>query len=130
MVMLAKGNGTVLRSAFFTATLAYTVLGAVSLPAAFAIRITRRELVSSAPYAVLWLVSQALLMVCFGLVKPVFGNVILASRGFFSVIVGAALSFFGMRGLDADIPARQWLRRAAAALLMIAAIAIYSRAVA
>ena len=130
MVMLAKGNGTVLRSAFFTAVLAYTVLGAVSLPAAFAIRVTRRELASSAPYAVLWLVSQALLMVCFGLVKPVFGNVILASRGFFSVIVGAALPFFGLRGLDADIPARQWVRRAVAALLMIAAIAIYSRAVA
>lgn len=130
MVLLLKGDGHILRSAFFTTALAYTALGLVSLPAAFALRINRRELSLSAPYAALWLVSQVLLMVCFGLVKPVFGNVILASRGFFSVIVGAALSFFGLRGLDADIPARQWVRRAIAALLMIAAIAIYSRAVA
>ena len=65
-------------------------------------------------------------MTCFALVAPVFGNVILASRGIFSVLLGALLAVIGIRGVDANISKKQWIRRAIAALLMVLAIGIYS----
>ncbi|MBR2363676.1 MAG: hypothetical protein IKA79_00605, partial [Lentisphaeria bacterium] len=69
---------------------------------------------------------QVFLMGCFALVLPVFGNVILASRGLFSVVLGAMLSFVGLQKLDAVISRKQWILRAIAAILMIGAIAVYS----
>lgn len=80
----------------------------------------------SAPYAVLWFFSQIALSTCFAMILPVFANVILAFRGPFSVIMGAALSYFSIHGFDAKMSQKHWMQRALAALLMIIAITIYS----
>ena len=124
---LKQGGTSVLRSALFVTTLAYAILGAVSLPGIFVLKLSRPQLVGGMPYAALWLVSQALLLTCFGFIAPVFGNIILSTRGIFSVLLGWVLMRCGAK-LDADLPASQWIQRAAAALLMIGAVALYASA--
>ena len=62
----------------------------------------------------------------FSLVLPVFANVILASRGIISVVLGALLCYFGYKSVDADIPLKMWIKRAIAAIIMITAIALYA----
>ncbi|MBO4344940.1 MAG: hypothetical protein J5833_04245, partial [Victivallales bacterium] len=69
---------------------------------------------------------QIVLLAGYALVKPVFGNVILATRGIFSVLIGAALPLFGLAALDSQIPMRKWVQRGIAAVIMLAAIAVYS----
>ena len=115
-----------LRSALAAVAACYTTLGILMLPGLFFCRITRRQLAKGAPYAALWFFSQVALLCCFAAILPVFGNVILASRGFISVLLGAVLSRLGVRDCDADLSASQWALRGVGALLMIAAIALYS----
>ena len=116
------------RAAFAATSISYTTLGLLSLPALFFFK-PDKTFVLSFPYALFWLLSQAALLACYGLLLPVFGNVILASRGMFSVLLGAILAYCGIKGVDAQISRAQWIRRAIAALLMILAIGIYSWAV-
>ena len=116
------------RAALAATTLSYTALGTLSLPALIFFK-PDKTFHLSLPYALFWLLSQAALLACYGLLLPVFGNVILASRGMFSVLLGAILAYCGIKGVDAQISRAQWIRRAIAALLMILAIGIYSWAV-
>ena len=120
-----SGLGTV-RSAFTATSLSYTALGLASLPGLLIFKPDRKFFPLSAPYALIWLLSQAALLSCFALVLPVFGNVILASRGMFSVILGALAAAVGLKGIEARISRAQWIRRGFAALLMVLAIAVYS----
>ena len=117
-----------LRSAFAATMTNYVVLGILTLPGLFFFK-PDKTFHLSIPYAAFWLLSQAALMTCFALVAPVFGNVILASRGIFSVLLGVLLAVLGIRGVDAHISKKQWIRRGIAALLMVLAIGIYSKAV-
>lgn len=114
------------RSAMAVVPLLYTSLGLLLLPGVFFYKPGKEHFCKAFPHAVLWLISQVFLLACFGMVLPVFGNVILATRGIFSVILGALLPIFGLAALDSQIPAKMWIRRGIAALLMLAAIAIYS----
>ena len=121
----ASGH-SLLHSTFATAALAYTALGAVSLPFIYRFRPTRDQICKVFPYSLIWLTSQVSLFACFAMIKPVFGNVILATRGLFSVVFGALLPFIGLASLDSKISRRKWIQRGFAALLMALAIAIYS----
>lgn len=123
---LVDSGFSVARSAVITTVAAYTTLGIFSLPGLFLLKATKPQLAASLPTAAFWLVSQVMLIFCFALVMPVFGNVLLACRGAFSVGLGALFALLGWRNLDADITKRQWIRRAVAAGLMIVAIALYS----
>ncbi|MBE6358451.1 MAG: hypothetical protein E7057_04295 [Lentisphaerae bacterium] len=119
-------NWSKLHSALATVPLMYAVLGMMAAPALFFLKPDRGQLGKALPYAVLWLISQVLLLCCFAFLQPVFGNVILATRGVFSVAAGAALPYFGLAALDSKIPVSLWIRRVVAALVMLGAIALYS----
>ena len=124
--LTSYGGGTPLFCSFAVVTMVYTILGVLTLPALFILKPDGRQMLEGAPYAILWLASQVLLFVCFLNLKPVFGNVILATRGIFSVLAGLLLPYMGMAALDSNIPMRLWVRRIIAALMMIGAIALYS----
>ena len=115
-----------LRSSLAVVPLMYTVLGVLCLPALFFFKPDKKQLTYAFPYALLWLISQVLLLCCYAFLRPVFGNVILATRGIFSVLAGAALPYFGLAALDSAIPLSMWIRRGIAALVMLGAIALYS----
>ena len=78
------------------------------------------------PFSLLWLGSQMTLLICFGLIGPVFGNVIQSSRGLFSVIFGVVVCRLGVYVMEKSASGKLWLRRALAALLMIGGIACFS----
>lgn len=124
--MRAYSNTGAFHSSFLVITLVYTLLGILTLPVLIWMKPCRRELLEGAPYAALWLLSQILLFVCFSNLRPVFGNVILAIRGVFSVIAGLLLPYVGLAALDSKIPLRLWIRRIIAAVMMVGAIALYS----
>ncbi|MBQ9787597.1 MAG: hypothetical protein IJW33_05460 [Lentisphaeria bacterium] len=124
--MRQYSNFSTFRSSFAVVTMIYTVLGMLMLPVLFRLKTDKEQLKEGLPYAILWLLSQVLLFACFANLKPVFGNVILATRGIFSVAAGLLLPYMGLAALDSKIPMSLWMRRIAAALLMIGAIALYS----
>jgi len=117
-----------MRSSVTVATIIYSILGICSLPFLFFFKLSRKQVVYAAPNAVLWIASQVMLMVCFALLLPVFANVILATRGIFSVLLGALLSAAGLSKFDSQISLTQWVKRGISACAMILAIAIYSLA--
>ena len=125
VLCLVESGLSPLRSAFAATMTNYVALGILTLPGLFFFK-PDKTFHLSAPYAAFWLLSQVSLMTCFALVAPVFGNVILASRGIFSVLLGALLVVIGIQGVDAHISRKQWIRRGIAALLMVIAIGIYS----
>lgn len=114
------------RSALVVVPFIYSWLGILTLPLLFYCRPSRDQINKVTPYAVLWLISQVSLLCCFAFLRPVFGNVILATRGIFSVFAGFLLPRFGLAALDSRIPLSLWLRRIVAALLMLGAITLYS----
>lgn len=79
------------------------------------------------PFAAAWLGAMLLLFGCFGAVGVVFGNIVQASRGLISILIGWLVSAAGHVHLEARASLGVWLRRAVAAVLMILAIVLFSR---
>ena len=73
-----------------------------------------------------WIVSMWGLYISFGLIGASFGNVVQASRGVISLLLGIILSRFAINGLEQRQSVAVWLRKAAAALLMFGAIVLYA----
>ena len=115
-----------MRSSIAAASLIYTALGITTLPLLFFLKLSRKQIVYAAPNAVLWISSQIMLMACFALLMPVFANVILATRGIFSVLLGALLAAVGLSKFDSNITRSQWIKRGISACAMTLAITIYS----
>lgn len=82
----------------------------------------RADWVAAAQYAAAWLTSMIGLYACFGLLGAVFGNVMQSTRGIQSVVIGAVLARLGWHDLEQRLDRGTLLRRAAAAVLMTAAI--------
>ncbi|MBR7130623.1 MAG: hypothetical protein IKC82_01360 [Lentisphaeria bacterium] len=129
VIQVSRASGfSTLRSALATVPFLYTALGILLLPGLWFFKPDKEQLCRVTPYAILWLSSQVLLFCCFSRLQPVFGNVILATRGIFSVIAGILLSRYGFAETEAGLSWKMWLRRIVAALVMLGAIGLYSAA--
>lgn len=80
---------------------------------------------AAAWYGGVWLGGMAALYACFGLLGPVFGNVLQSSRGILAVVFGAALAHLGWHELEQRVDRATLVRRVVATVLMTAAIAAY-----
>ena len=104
----------------------YALCGCLMLPlAGLHGRRQRADWLAAAEYGAAWLASMVGLYACFGLIGAVFGNVMQSTRGLMSVMLGAVLAQMGWHDLEQRIDRGTLLRRAAAAVLMTAAIAMY-----
>ena len=126
VLCFVNSNIPTMKSAVIATTAGYTVLGIVSLPGLFFIKFDGKRFCQSFGYAFPWLLSQIMLIACFATLLPVFGNVLLAMRGVFSVVLGIILSCVGLHDWDAHISKKQWALRGFSALIMILAVALYS----
>ncbi len=130
LVRFALGGGSgpwaVLRASLFALCVLYSALGAVCWGVLARQGFRGRLLWASAPFCGFWYASQVLLFMCFGAVGPVYGNVLNALRGVFSVLLGLLLSRTGWVRGEVRVPAAMWARRAVAALLIVLGIALYS----
>lgn len=121
-------GGSVARYTFFAACVIYVVGGAFSL-AALALQGAplreewRRWVV---PYAACWFAAMLALFACFALCGLVLGNIVQSTRGLVSVAIGWGLARAGRTELEEKVPASVVARRVAAALLVVAAMALYA----
>jgi hypothetical protein len=105
----------------------YFVTGVVALFCLKPLKITPRMIVGALPQGVCWIISMLGLYVCFGLVGAAFGNVLQASRGIISLLLGVMLSTFVIQHSDEQKQsAKVWIRKGIAALLMFGAIVMYA----
>lgn len=125
-MVLAADSGDIVSAGIAVTMLCYVTLGIFSLPFLAKVRITRRMLLDALPFAALWLLSQISLLICFGILRPVFGNVIQSSRCIFSVLLGCLACHLGWDVMEQKASLMTWIRRAIAALLMIGGIACFS----
>jgi hypothetical protein len=85
----------------------------------------RRDGIAAMQYAAAWLGGMVALYACFGLVGAVFGNVLQATRGVMAISIGALLARAGWHDLEERVDRATFLRRLAAAGLMVVAIVLY-----
>ena len=81
------------------------------------------------PYGICWYLAMVVLFVCFGLVGVIFGNIVQATRGIISVLLGFVLLKLGFQHLEPGVSARIWIRRLLLAVLMVLSMVIYSSSV-
>lgn len=119
------------RASLIAVSLSYAMCGAVALallPAVHRkVRLTASDWRDAAPFSAFWLLGMVFLFACFGVVGPVFGNVLQSTRGLMSVLVGALVARQGYVHLEAVVGRRILLRRVLAAALMVAAIWLFGR---
>ncbi|MEG1479788.1 MAG: hypothetical protein RSD41_02155 [Kiritimatiellia bacterium] len=122
----AQAVGPILSASLLSLGLLYTVLGAFCLGILLRTGFKPRLLVATIPFSLFWFSSQVALLVCFGSVGPVYGNVLSALRGLFSVIFGAIVVSWGWMPGEARVSKQMWARRTFAATLVVAGIVLYS----
>ena len=77
------------------------------------------------PFAFTWYACMLCLFAALAMIGPVMGNIVLATRGLFSILLGVILASMGMLHLERKVTGNVLMRRAIAAVMMIIAIAIY-----
>ena len=80
----------------------------------------------AAPYAAVWFSAMVALYACFAACGVVLGNIVQNTRGLLSVALGWAVARAGRTDLEERISPAVFARRVAAAVLLLAAIALYA----
>ncbi|MDD3953446.1 MAG: EamA family transporter [Lentisphaeria bacterium] len=104
----------------------YAGLGLISLPGLFFLRFDWQKCRSAIPYSCVWMAAMVVFYLSIGLLGTVFTSIIQSSRGLISVILGALVAWLGYAGMESRASKAIWLSRLAAALLIMAAVAIFT----
>lgn len=122
-------SGNRILAIFIAASIAYFYLGIFSL---FVILFTRsvklKHLKPALPFSCLWFAAMLFLFACFGLIGPLFGNIVQSGRGIIAVILGALIAKFGWSEHEKKLPHSILIRRIMAALLITGAIILFALA--
>lgn len=124
---IAAATNRRLRAGGFAMAATYVLCGLIALP--FVYPVGRRRSggwTGAAQYAAAWMASMAGLFICFGLVGPVFGNILQSTRGIMAVGIGAMLASLGWHDLEQPVDRQTLIRRVVAAVMMTAAIGFYA----
>lgn len=115
-----------LHSSLLSVCLSYVVCGAVSVMALVWIRPSSRVMwMQTVPFALMWFVAMLFLFACFQIIGVVYGNIVQSTRGLISICLGSLISAAGFVHLERKITRGVLYRRAAAALIMLLAIALF-----
>jgi drug/metabolite transporter (DMT)-like permease len=104
----------------------YTGIGLLVTPAMLIYKPEVAEFKKSFCYSVFYFLSILFLMACFGLLGVVFGSIIQAGRGIFSILLGILLLRMGIEKNEPEVSLRIWLQRICMAILMITAMVLYT----
>ena len=83
---------------------------------------------ASIPYTAVWFVAQLLLFISIALAGVVLMNICQATRAIWSVVLGAMVASWGLQHLEQKTTRSVFVRRIAAAVMIVAAIGLYSSA--
>ena len=125
-LVLFADQGNIVYAGIGVTLLCYLVLGICSVPFLFKHPWKLQIQKDALPFALLWLFSQMTLLICFGLLRPVFGNIIQSSRGLFSVLLGIIACRLHWDVMEFCNDRKLWIRRAIAALMMTGGIICFS----
>jgi len=116
-----------LRAAMVGVALSYIVCGVAVLPLWFKVgRVSWADIGRATPYALTWLASMAFLYACFALVGVVLGNIVQSTRGLISILIAPIMARSDdYAHLETAHPPHAVARRAAVAVLMTVAVALY-----
>ncbi|MFB3893976.1 MAG: hypothetical protein ACE15C_18360 [Phycisphaerae bacterium] len=78
------------------------------------------------PWAASWLAAMVVLYGCFATIGVIYGNILQSTRGLISIVMGAAVAALGHLHLEPRTTRVDFIRRVAAAVMMIVAITMYS----
>ena len=78
------------------------------------------------PYAAVWFSGMAAFYACFALCGIVLGNIVQNTRGLLSIALGWFVARAGRTDLEERVSRAVLARRVAAALLLLAAVALYA----
>lgn len=107
---------------------AYVVSGLIALLLSIRVRndLHRPHLWTSALYfAIPYFLADICIFTTFRLVGPVFGNILLSTRGIFSILLAKVVAQRNLLYLEQNVPTAVTIRRLAAAALFTLAIALY-----
>lgn len=115
---------------FFALSVIYIVGGCFSLAALCVQGVPPRShwVKWAVPHAACWFSAMAALFACFAMSGLVLGNIVQSSRGLISVAIGWMLARAGITALEEKVPPAVVARRVFAAVLLVAAMAMYSTA--
>lgn len=115
-----------LRASLVAVVMTYIVCAVAVLPLWWRMRDIRvLDVRRATPYALTWLASMALLYACFAEIGVVLGNIVQSSRGLISILIAPLVARGDWSHLETKTPAGAVVRRAAVALLMMLAVALY-----
>lgn len=119
-------SGDMLYDSVAISAASYGLLGVLTIPALRFVRFDAVRFRAATPFAVTWLLSMTALFACFADLDTVFGNVVQASRGVIAIGLELVLLALGFSSEKVAVSPQMWARRILAALLMTAAIIIFS----
>ncbi len=124
-VVLSFGETPLFLASILSVALCYSLAGLFAALVWPFFRCSRTQWKDAAPYSAAWLVGMIFLFACFGSIGVVFGNILQSGRGLISIGLGVLVAHFGSGVIEQRAEPALVLRRAAAAGLMIAAVALY-----
>ena len=125
MVQMMPGKSMMMNSVCVMG-FTYTGIGLLVMPGMLKYKPALKEFKDSFWYSVFYFVSILFLMACFGLLGVVFGSIIQAGRGIFSILLGMILLQIGFEKNEPAVPLRMWLRRICMSVMMITAMVLYT----
>ena len=125
LVLMVSGDSFIWKS-MGAVSLDYIAIGIIGTSLMSRTGWNARTFLDAVPYGICWFSAMIMLFVCFGTIGVVFGNIVQATRGILSVLIGVVLLKLGCRELEPAVSRNAWIRRALMALLMLLAIALYS----
>lgn len=104
----------------------YVGLGLISLPGLFFLRFDWKKAKSAIPYSCAWIAAMVVFYLSIGLLGTVFTSIIQSARGLISVLLGALVAWLGFAQMESKASTAIWLTRLLAALMIMAAVAIFA----
>ncbi|MCG8585058.1 MAG: DMT family transporter [Pirellulales bacterium] len=127
IIKLVQACGDGLRASICAVSVSYIMCGLIGLVLLPWYGSRRSDdWLAAAPYAVLWLPSMFALFTSLAMCGAVLGNIVLSTRGLFSIALGVLLARGGMHHLEQHVARDVLVRRTAAAILVVAAIGLYA----
>ena len=125
MKMMPQEN--MIHNSFAVVGISYAMLGVFSLPVLFFVPRKREYLRDALPFSLAWFISMIFLLTAFGTLGVIYGTILQSGRGIASVVIGIILLKLGFENLEPRVGRKAWIRRMIMAVLMLCAMAMYSR---
>lgn len=126
-IEIQTGQGAL--TILISASLSYFYLGIFSLLIfLFSSSVKTKHLKPALAFSCWWFAAMLVLFACFGLIGPLFGNIIQSTRGIIAVILGALIAKFAWSEHEEKLSRSVFIRRIAAASLITCAIMIFALA--